>query len=157
MKHRESLISAHHNYLVNNMLSPGFVLGDPSSNKDFYFLADVVVAGESTPRISARLFEGTGALLLELIWNRISENPGNCIFQSNSGGFCISHPSGETLLEVHTQEFPKGYLTRLQGRLYDNVGKLRMEPTYESIQVYGEMHLFLDSPFDLSGKRVKNH
>lgn len=147
MKHREGLISAHHNYLVNNMLSPGFVLGDPNSSKDFYFLADLVLPGESTPRIFARLFDTMGIFLLDLNWNRIGENPGRCRYQSTSGGFCILYPSGELLLEVHTQKFPNGYLTRIQGRLHDHEGKLRMEPTYESMQVYGEANLALDAPY----------
>jgi hypothetical protein len=150
LKHRESLISAHHNYLVNNMLSPGFVLGDPGSKEGFYFLADLVLPGESTPRISARLFDGSGGLLLELSWNRITENPGSCSHQSISGGFRLLHPSGESLMEVHTRSFANGYLTRIQGRLHDQEGTLRMEPSYEGIQVHGDARLALDSPYKMN-------
>ena len=78
INHRESLISAHHNYLVNSMLSPGFILGDPNSQDDFWFLADMVLPGESTPRISGRLYDSQGLFLLELNWNKIGENPGQC-------------------------------------------------------------------------------
>jgi len=46
IRFRESKISAHHNYLVNDMLTPGFVVGDPGSGKGFYFLADFVLPGE---------------------------------------------------------------------------------------------------------------
>ena len=91
MKHLESRISAHHNYLVNNVLTPGFALGHPGKKRDFYFLADVVLPGESTPRISGRLFDAHGDLLLELNWNRIGENPGGCSYRSTPGGFRIRH------------------------------------------------------------------
>jgi len=36
----ESRISAHHNYLVNDRLTPGFVVGNPNSDSGFFFLAD---------------------------------------------------------------------------------------------------------------------
>ena len=147
MQHRESLISAHHNYLVNNMLSPGFVLGAPGSEGGFYFLADLVLPGESTPRISARLFDSEGNHLLELNWNRIAENPGSCSHQSISGGFRLLYPSGDSLMEVQTRSFANGYLTRIQGRLHDHKGTLRMEPSYEGIQVHGDARLALDKPF----------
>lgn len=151
MKHKESLISAHHNYLVNNMLTPGFVLGDPHSETDFWLLADVVLPGESTARISGRLFDTEGRFLLQLDWNRIGENPGRCSFHAGTGGFRIVHPSGESLLTVHTQHFANGYLTRIEGRLHDREGRLRMEPSSEGIQVHGEALLTLHEPFRFSG------
>jgi hypothetical protein len=46
VKFRESKISAHHNYLVNDLLTPSFVVGDPNSGKAFYFLADLVIEPE---------------------------------------------------------------------------------------------------------------
>lgn len=150
MKHRESLISAHHNYLVNDMLSPGFVLGDLNLQENFFFLADLVLPGESTPRISACLFDSQGIFLMELNWNRIGENPGHCSYQSTSEGFRILYSSGDPLLEVSTRNFPNGYLTIIQGKLYDRDGKLRMEPSYEGIRVYGEALLSLESPFSFS-------
>jgi hypothetical protein len=146
LKHRESLISAHHNYLVNHMLSPGFVLGDPCSKEDFWFVADVVLPGEITPRISGRLFGVEGQFLLELRSGKVTDNPAGCIFQLTAGGFRLLYPSGEALLGVHTQAFTNGYLTRIQGKLHDRGGCLRMEPSYEGIQVYGEARLSLDSP-----------
>ncbi|MFH1479626.1 MAG: hypothetical protein ABIG67_00015 [Pseudomonadota bacterium] len=156
LKHKESVISAHHNYLVDNMLMPGFVLGDPNSFKDFHFLADLVLPGESTPRVSGRLFDSQGVCLLELNWNRIMENPGQCTYQSTSGGFYILLPSGEPLLKVNTQKFANGYLTRIQGRLHDQRGSIRMEMLYDSIQVHGEAPLLLDAPFVFSRKPVKS-
>jgi hypothetical protein len=150
IKYRESRISAHHNYLVNNMLTPGFVAGDPNSRKDFYFLADLVFSGESTPRISARLLDEKGGSLLELNWNRICVNSGECTHQSIAGGFQILLASGEPLLEVCTQSFAKGYLTRIKARLFDETGNLRMEPMGEGIQVHGEVKLALESPFVFS-------
>jgi hypothetical protein len=148
MEYRESLISAHHNYLLNRMLTPGFCLGDPKSNDGFFFLADLVLPGESTPRISARLFDSSGLFLVELRWNRTGKNPGSCSYQSITGGFRLLSDTGESLIEVHTESFARGYLTRIQGRLYDESGELRMEPTYDGIKVYGEGRLALDTPFD---------
>ena len=147
MKYKESLISAHHNYLVNNMLSPGFVLGDPNAKEGFYLLADLVLPEKNTPRISARLFDTEGKFLLELICNKIGENPGRCSYQSSPGGFRLLYASGETLLEVHTETFAKGYLTRIQGKLYDGDGRLRMEPAHEGSHVFEEADLALKAPF----------
>lgn len=147
IKYGESKISAHHNYLVNNMLTPGFVVGDRDSQNNFYFLADLVYPGESTSRISARLLDEKGAFLVELNWNRIIENPGSCSYGSIAGGFRIMRLSGETLLEVRTQSFPNGYLTHIIARLFDENGVLRMEPMGESIQVHGMSELVLDEPF----------
>jgi len=144
--HRESLISAHHNYLVNDMLSPGFVLGAPGSEEDFWFLADVVPPGEAMPRISGRFFGSEGEFLVSLRSSKVLENPGDCALQGVAGGFRLIHPSGEVLLSVHTQAFTNGYLTRIQGKLYDREGALRMEPSYEGVKVYGEARLALESP-----------
>jgi hypothetical protein len=93
-----------------------------------------------------------GDLLLELNWNRIAENPGECAYHPLQGGFKILNRSDEPLLEVLTQNFPRGYLTRLKARLFDEKGDLRVEPLGESIQVYGEANLVFDSPFNLSAK-----
>jgi hypothetical protein len=147
LKFKESLVSAHHNYLVNQMLSPGFSLGDPDSKDDFYFLADVVRPGESEPRIYSRLYDAQGALVLEMEPKRILENPLRCLRQPFPGGYRIVLPSGEFLLNVQTESFANGYLTRIQGKLYDREGKLRMEPYYDAIQVHGEIGLWLKEPF----------
>lgn len=147
IKFLESKISAHHNYLVNNLLTPGFVMGDPNSEEGFYFLADIVPPGESTPRISARFLDEQGDLLLELRENRIDENPGRCICQSPSGCFRIIDSSSKPLLEARTQNFPNGHLTHIKTRLLDEHGDLRAEPLGESIQVHGEAKLVLEAPF----------
>jgi len=147
MKDTESLISAHHNYLVNNVLTPGFILGDPSSKDTFYLLADVVLPGESTPRFSARLFDNRGCFLLELDWNRIRRNSGRCPYQSLPGGFRILYDSGDPLLSVRTESFPNGYLTHIQGKLYDQNAKVRMETSYAGIRVYGEAQLSIQVPY----------
>ena len=147
IEYSESKISAHHNYLVNNMLTPGFVVGDRNSKDNFYFLADLVYPGESTPRISARLFDEKGVFLVELNWNRITENTRSCSYGSIPEGFRIMSPSGETLLEIRTQGFPNGYLTRITAKLVDENGSLRMEPMGESIQVLGMSELVLEAPF----------
>ena len=146
LKFRESLVSAHHNYLVNQMLSPGFSLGDPDSKDDFYFLADVVRPRESEPRIYSRLYDAQGAFVLQMEPKKIVENPLGCLRQSFPGGYRIVLPSGESLLSVQTESFANGYLTRIQGKLYDREGKLRMEPYYDAIQVHGEVGPGLKEP-----------
>jgi hypothetical protein len=146
LKFRESLVSAHHNYLVNQMLSPGFSVGNPDSQDDFYFLADVVQPRENEPRIYCRLYDAQGKLILETDPKSISANPLACLRQSFPGGYRIVLPSGESLLSVQTESFANGYLTRIQGKLYDREGELRMEPYYDAIQIYGEAHLTLASP-----------
>ena len=152
IKFKESKISAHHNYLVNDLLTPGFFLGDPNSRNAFYFLADPVLSERRTPRISARLMDEKGKLLLELMGNRIGENPGECTYQAFKGGFRIRHRSDEPLLEILTHNFPRGHLTYIKGRLFDENGHLRIEPLGESIQVHGEAHLVLETPFTFSPK-----
>lgn len=147
IKFLESKISAHHNYLVNDLLTPGFVTGDPNSEEGFYFLADIVPTGEGTPRISARFLDEQGGLLLELRENRINENPGGCIWQASSGDYRIMYPSSKPLLELRTQDFPNGHLTYIKTRLSDEHGELRVEPLGESIQVHGEARLVLEAPF----------
>jgi hypothetical protein len=147
VKYKESRISAHHNYLVNDMLTPGFCVGDSGIPGGFYFVADLVLAGESTPRISARLMDEQGVFLLEVVWNRITENPGGCSREPIPGGFRILNTSSEALLEVRTQSFANGFLTRLKGRLCDEKKNLRMEPLGESVQIHGEANLVLAAPF----------
>ena len=76
----------------------------------------------------------------------ILENPGRCIRQNLAGGFRILYASGERLLSVHTEAFANGYLTRIQGKLYDRDGKIRVEPIYDSARVFGEKTFCLSSP-----------
>jgi hypothetical protein len=146
LKFRESLVSAHHNYLVNQMLSPGFLVGNPDSKDDFYFLADVVRQGESEPKIYARVYDIQGAFILEMEPRRIVENPLGCLRHSFPGGYRIVLPSGESLLSVQTESFANGFLTRMQGKLYDREGKLRIEPYFDAIQIHGEALLTLSTP-----------
>jgi hypothetical protein len=152
LNYRESKISAHHNYVLNDMLTPGFVIGKPNSKDSFYFLADLVLPGESTPRISSRIMDENGELILELNWNRMSNNRGRCTFRSTPNGFQILRSSGEQLLEVNTRGFPNGYLTRIKGRLHDESGKLRIDRHGDSIEVYESTVLVLESPFEFSSK-----
>ena len=148
IKYRESKISAHHNYLVNEMPTPGFVVGTPDKREGFYFLGDRVLPGESTPRISCRLLtKDSMDLLLELHWNRIQSNPQACVHLSIPGGFQITYPSGDIILEVRTQVFANGFLTRIKAKLYDEAGVLRIEPLGDSIRVYDAEEPILDSPY----------
>jgi hypothetical protein len=147
LKFRESLVSAHHNYLVNQMLSPGFVIGNPDSKDEFYFLADAVPPGESEPRIYCRFYDAQGNFVLEAEPKRVVVNPLGCVRQSFPGGYRIVLPSGEALVIVQTESFANGFLTRIQGKLYDQGGKLRIEPYYDAIQAHGEVGLTLSMPY----------
>ena len=148
VKQRESLISAYHNYLINNMLSPGFYVGVPDSATDFYFLADMMLPGEMTPPISARLYDSSGSALLELKRNSITENPRQCVLEATPQGFRIVCPPDELVLDVNTQRFANGYLTRIKAKLHDSKGVLRIEPSFEGIHVYGDACLTLSAPFE---------
>ena len=85
MKFKESLISAHHNYLVNQMLTPGFILGEVNARDDFWLLADVVLPEESSPLLSGRFYDSNGIFLLEIRDNQIVQNPGRCLLQVSIG------------------------------------------------------------------------
>jgi hypothetical protein len=146
LKFRESMVSAHHNYLVNQMLTPGFALGNPSSDDEFFFVGDVLTPPESKPRLCGRLFDESGVFVLRFAGEEIVENPGGCVRQKLVGGFRILYASGEPLLSVRTESYANGYLTRIQGKLYDRDGKIRMEPVYDSIRVFGEKTFCLSSP-----------
>jgi hypothetical protein len=146
VKFRESLISAHHNYLVNQMLTPGFVLGDPDSADDFFFVGDVLLPPGSEPMLRGRLFDERGVFVLRIAGKEVLENPGGCIRQNLAGGFRIIYASGEPVVSVHTENFANGYLTRIQGKLFDRDGKIRMEPMYDSVRVFGAKTLLLSSP-----------
>jgi hypothetical protein len=143
----ESRISAHHNYLVNDMLTPGFLVGNPHGATCFYFLGDLVLPGERTARISCRLLDDEGRPAVTLHWNRIVDNPGRCVHQPGQNGFRIVGPDREPFLEVRTETFANGFLTKIRGRLSDEKGVLRMEPVGESIQVHGPARLVLEEPF----------
>jgi hypothetical protein len=145
IKVRENHISAHHNYLVNGMLTQGFVVGDQDSYNGFFLLADMVPPGETTPRISARLMDEEARLLLELDENRIGANPGRCSIEPAFEGYRIVCPSGDVLLAVRTKAFANGYLTVIKARLFDEHGRLRVEPRDESIRIHGEAHLSVAS------------
>jgi len=138
MEFRESLISAHHNYLVNRMLAPGFLLGDVDGEHDFRLLADVLSPEEKTPFLAARFYDQEGGFLMEMSGDRMVENPGGCRVQASGDGFMVFYPSGEVLLAVRTEAFANGFLTRIQGRLYDRKGLLRMEPSFDSGRIVGE-------------------
>jgi hypothetical protein len=147
LSHKESLISAYHNYLVNDMLSPGFILGDPDQKNDFYFVADIMLPGETLPIISTRFFDSKGDFLLHLTDNKLKTNPKQCAIYHAANGFRIHYASGELLLSVMTQAYTNGYLTMIQGKLYDPSGRTRMEPSFEGVKVPEPARLVLDAPF----------
>ncbi|MFH1243770.1 MAG: hypothetical protein V1689_15630 [Pseudomonadota bacterium] len=147
IEYRESLVSAHHNYLVNGLLTPGFLLGNPASEEGFFFLGDVVHPGESRPLISARLLDKGRALLVELHRNKIRRNPGKCLYEAVPGGFLILQHSGEPVLEVRTMGYPNGWLTKIRAMLFDETGDLRMESAGEGIRIHGDARLVLSAPY----------
>lgn len=144
---KPSPISAHHNYLVDGTITPGFVVGDPTSGEGFYFLADVVLPGESTPRISGRLFDREGRLLLEMQWNRLTRNPAQCEAQFHPGGFRVLDPQDIPLLDVTTERFANGFLTRIRAHAHDQSGSLRLESMGRGLRVYGDCRQDLVAPF----------
>jgi hypothetical protein len=146
VKFRESLISAHHNYLIDRMLTPGFVLGEPDVKDDFWLLADVLLPDEKAPFLSGRFYDQEGRFLVDLRGDKAVQNPGGCLLQVSGDGFQLLYPSGEVLLAVRTEVFANGYLTRIQGKLYDRKGLLRMEPSFESARVFGEAWRGLEVP-----------
>jgi hypothetical protein len=154
VKYRESLISAHHNYLINHMLTPGFILGEPDGEDDFWLLADVLLPEEKTPFLSGRFYDQENRFLLDMRGSEVFENPGRCLFQVSGDGFQLLYPSGEVLLAVRTEVFANGYLTRIQGKLYDRRGSLRMEPSFDSARVFGEARWPLDAPVRFQEKRT---
>ena len=121
-------ISAHHNYLVNDALMKEFVVGNPRSEKGGYLVAPSVPSHENRPRISARIVDSRGAVLFELVENHLGEKSHGHVLEFFESGFRIGNPAGESLLEVRTEAFANGYLTRVLGRVYDDQGKLVMEP-----------------------------
>jgi len=123
------------------------VLGEPDSGDRFFFLADVVLPAESTPRISARLYGPEGNLLCEVQWNRLGRNPGRCTYRSLEGGFRILDEAGSVVLEVMTEKFPRGYLSGISGRLFDEEGRLRLEPLGDNSRIPGEPPRFLTRPY----------
>jgi hypothetical protein len=147
LTHKESSISAYHNYLVNDMLTPGFILGDPGGKDDFYFVADIMLPGETVASVSARLFDAQGRFLLHITNNRVENNPQQCTIHDSPNGFRVHSASGEPLLAIMTQAYTNGYLTMIQGKLYDPTGKVRMEPSFQGITAYGLARLVLDTPF----------
>ena len=157
MNFRQSLISAHHNYLINQMLTPGFILGAPAAGDEFWLLADVVLPSEKAPHISGRFYDQGGDFLLHIRGNEIVENPGKCVLRATGEGFHLFHPSGEALLALDTEVFANGYLTRVQGKLYDKKGSLRMEPSFESARVFGDAQWTLDGPVRSQQKAADSH
>jgi len=143
LKFRESLVSAHHNYLVNQMLSPGFLLGDLNSKEDFWFLADIVPVGMKEPNIHGRIFDHQGRCVLAMGFSKITKNPQGCVIEPLAGGFQIRYAGAEPILRVHTVRFANGYLTRIQGKLYDREGEIRVEPLLDGIQIFGKGTLAL--------------
>ena len=157
MKFRESLISAHHNYLINQMLTPGFILGQANGEDEFWLLADVLLPGEKAPYLSGRFYDGKGVFLLHMQGCEIVENPGNCILRASAEGFRLLRPSGEMLLSLDTEVFANGFLTRVQGKLYDKKGSLRLEPSFESANVFGDDQWALYAPVRSQNKASDSH
>jgi hypothetical protein len=145
MNYRESLISSHHNYLIDQMLTPGFVLGEADRKDDFWLLADVLLPEEKVPILSGRFYDQEGRFLAALKGPEMIGNPGRCVFQATGEGFQLFYPSGEVLLAVRTEAFANGYLTRIQGKLFDRKGVLCMEPSFDSARVLSEAWRILEA------------
>lgn len=154
---RSGAVSAHHNYLIGGMLRPGFLVGNPDSAKEFYLLADFLLPGENTPRISGRFFDERGDLLLEITWNRLTLNPANCLHRPTPYGFHLGRSSGEIILETTTSRFPNGYITSFGGRLYDEKGVLRLDQQGSSARLVGNDSIMLTAPYQGLFSREKEN
>lgn len=146
LKFRESFVSAYHNYFINQMLTPGFILGEPDDREDFWLVADCVVPEQKPPCLSGRFYNVGGGFILTIEKNEILENPGGCLLDTMADGFRLLYPSGEVLLAVHCEVFANGYLSRIQGKLHDSRGALRMEPSFESAKIFGKARWGLCAP-----------
>lgn len=142
----KSRISSHHNYRINGVLTPGFVAGDPGGG-GFYLLADMLLPGETTARVSGRFFDEKGQFMVELFLSRASSNPGGCIYRSEQGGFSLTGPRGKTILRVLTNRFANGYLTNLDGRIHDEGGEVRMESRGGIVRLFGSPIHILSEPW----------
>ena len=144
---KESLISAYHNYRVIGMISSGFLLGNPVADHGFYFLADVMEPPQTKPDISARLFDATGEVLVEIVANQITNNPGHIAQSFTPYGYRLMRPDKKLILEVNTRRLTNAYVTSLKGRLFDEQGNLRMEPHAHDVMLYGAAIIGLKTPF----------
>ena len=96
MKFRESLISAHHNYLVNQMSNPRALSWvTPTLTMNFSSWGRVTPP-ESKPTLYGRFFNEKGVFVLRFAGEEIVENPGGCMLQKMAGGFRILRASGRT-------------------------------------------------------------
>lgn len=134
------------------MLTPGFILGVLDALDDFWLLADVVLPDEKAPYLSGRFYDRRGGLILHLQGKEILENPGNCLIQSSAEDFRLVYPSGEEFLALHTEIFTNGYMSRIQGKLYDRMGSLRMEPSFGSAKVFGDAQWAIPAPARFQNK-----
>ncbi len=154
---QSSVVSAHHNYFINGMLIPGFLIGNPDSTLGFYLLGDFLLPGESTPRISCRFFDENGDFLGELIWNRLRHNSTKCVHKATPYGFHISRPSGDLIIATSTKRFPNGYITSIGGRLYDEKGALKLDHEGSSARLGGNDAMILKAPYQGSlDREMKN-
>jgi hypothetical protein len=144
---KESVISAYHNYRVNGMICSGFVLGDPDADQGFYFLADMVEPPQTRPSISARLFDRSSAMTVEILANHIITNPGGIVQISTPSGYRLLGPAKKIILEVSTRRLTNSYGTSLKARLVDEHGKRRMEPQAQGVAIYDAAIIGLKHPF----------
>ena len=147
IKTKESKISAFHNYLINSMLSPGLLTGNPHTGNAFYLLFDVIEPGDKMPLVYATIYSSKKELMAKIRNNELIENPGRCTIHFDQGYFAVSGPDERVILVAKTQEFTNGYMTTISARLYDEKGILRVEPLGESIHVRGQESSVLSSPF----------
>lgn len=122
--HKESQVSAYHNYLIGGVLTESLHVGNGEKPGGFYFWAKPVNPGDSIPLISANLFDEKGESLVTVVDNEIVENPGGCFIVPNSEGFSLVDSHFQGIVSVEVRSYTNCYLTLIRGVLKDEKGKI---------------------------------
>ncbi len=155
LEFKRGRLSARHNYWVNGTATIGFVVGKPDSLGTFYFLADPVGPEGREHRINAAVFDENGKMLAEIVRNRIGRNPGDCLYEPVEGGFKVTKPDGDLLLRARTIRFTNGFMTHMQGLLFDEHGNIRIDTGDSALRVIGDVQMDLESPFIFPSERSR--
>lgn len=119
-----------HNYVIGGNVCNSFVIGEVSSEDDFW-LAGAERVDTAGPLLSGCVFDSRGQYLFTLRKNSLVTNPMGCLkVSSGRWGFEIRDSSGIVIMKVETVfDFlpavaSKLYVTTLTGRFYDKRGRL---------------------------------
>jgi len=116
LKFRESLVSAHHNYLVNQMLSPGFVMGILIQRMNSIFLLTRYRPGKRAEDLLS-VYDAQGNFVWKQKPKRLLWNPSVVFCQSFLAVIVGLFSLRGALVIVQTESFANGFLTRIQGNV----------------------------------------